>query len=323
MGELGVKRFSTLAVQDGERLAYWNALACEIFNNMVIDADAAQPFAAEMVRAQLGELSLMSAHSAPAQVSRSSDPTRAARGLGMFDLHFQLQGTSFNAQSGRETVLESGDFTLCDASRPYLVRFTEANHMLCIKVPTAALIQRLGDVEALICRPVSGGDGPGAMLSAFLSSVWSQIDQAGDDGWGETVSEVILDLMTLAYRPLGDGSPAPAGRTQWMTRARGFIDEHICDPELGVAAIAADLRVSSRYVQMLFAAEGATPSAVIQEQRLRLAAERLRRPDAPCITEVAMAVGFNDLTHFGRAFRRRYGVTPRDYRDGARAPLSA
>ncbi len=71
---------------------------------------------------------------------------------------------------------------------------------------------------------------------------------------------------------------------------------------------------------MLFAAEGATPSAFIQEQRLQLAAERLRRPDAPCITEVAMAVGFNDLTHFGRAFRRRYGVTPRDYRDRTRAP---
>ena len=34
-----------------------------------------------------------------------------------------------------------------------------------------------------------------------------------------------------------------------------------------------------------------------------------------------MAVGFNDLTHFGRAFRRRYGVTPRDYRDGIRAAL--
>ena len=31
-----------------------------------------------------------------------------------------------------------------------------------------------------------------------------------------------------------------------------------------------------------------------------------------------MAVGFNDLTHFGRAFRRRYGVAPRAYRDGAR-----
>jgi AraC-like DNA-binding protein len=318
MGEPGVQRFSTSAAPADGRLAYWNALACEIYNNLVIDADAERAFFAEMVRAELGELSLMSAHSAAAQVSRRSDPQRNARGLGMLDLHFQLTGRSLNAQSGREAVLEAGDFTLCDASRPYQVRFTEANHMLCIKVPMASLAHRLGDVDALICKPVSGSNGAGAMLSSFLSSLWPQIDLARDASWGETVSEVILDLLTLAYRPLGEGPGAGAGRLQSMAKARGFIDQHICDPDLGVAAIAAAVGVSPRYVQMLFAAERTTPSAFIQDRRLRLAAERLRRPDAPCITEVAMAVGFNDLTHFGRAFRKRYGVTPRDYRDGAR-----
>lgn len=319
MGEQSVQRFSTSAVRDGSRLAYWNALASEIYNNMSIDADAGRPFCAEMVRAQLGELSLMSACSAPAEVSRSPDPERTARGFDMLDLHFQLSGRSLNAQAGREAVLESGDFTLCDASRPYSVRFTETNHMFCIKAPAAALTRRLGDVDAVICKPVSGSVGAGALLSGFLSSLWPQIDQAEDAGWGETVSEVILDLLALAYRPLGEAPAATSGRAQSMARARGFIDAHICDPELSIAAIAAEIGVSPRYVQMLFAAEGTTPSAFIQDHRLRLAAERLRGPDAPCITEVAMAVGFNDLTHFGRAFRRRYGVAPRDYRDGLRA----
>ena len=322
MDKPGIQRFSTLAAPAETRLAYWNVLASEIYNNMVIDADPEGAFSAEMVSAPLGELSLMSAHSAAAKVSRSTDPHRNAHGLGMLDLHFQLSGRSLNAQSGREAVLETGDFTLCDASRPYQVSFTEANHMFCIKTPAAALVRRLGDVDALICRPVSGATGAGAMLSAFLASLWPQIDQAEDANWGETVSEVILDLMTLAYRPLSEGPGPATSRKPWMAKARGFIDEHICDPELGVAAIAAAIGVSPRYVQMLFAAEGTTPSAVIQNQRLGLAAERLRRPDPPCITEVAMAVGFNDLTHFGRAFRRRYGVAPRDYRDGARAARS-
>lgn len=319
MNSQGIQRFSTAAAPTDARLAYWNTLASEIYNNMVIDADAEQAFAAEMVRAELGELSLMSAHSAAAQVSRRSDPQRNARGLGVFDLHFQLKGRSLNAQSGREAVLESGDFTLCDASRPYLVRFTEANHMLCIKVPMATLAQRLGDVDALICKPVSGRGGAGAMLSSFLASLWPLIDQAEDGHWGETVSEVILDLMTLAYRPLSESAGPSSGRRQWMAKACGFVDEHICDPELGAPVIAQAIGVSPRYVQMLFAAAGTTPSAFIQDRRLRLAAERLRRPDAPCITEVAMAVGFNDLTHFGRAFRKRYGVTPRDYRDSAKS----
>jgi AraC-like DNA-binding protein len=130
----------------------------------------------------------------------------------------------------------------------------------------------------------------------------------------------VLNLLGLAYRPLQKGQSAASAQALQLARARAFIDERICDPELGVSSIGEALGVSSRYVQMLFAGEGSTPSAYILERRLRLAAERLRRADARGITDVAMAVGFNDLTHFGRVFRRHYGVTPRDYRDGARAP---
>ena len=319
MGGNAVERYSTTTAPEDSRLRYWNDLAGQIYNNMNIDAEAGVAFSAEMVRAALGELTLMSARSAPAQVSRSNDPMRAPGGLGMVDLHFQLAGRSLNSQGGREAMLESGDFTLCDASQPYLVRFTEANHMLCIKVPMASLVQRLGDVDQLICRPVSGRAGAGAMLSSFLANLWSHIDEAEDRAWAETVSEVILDLLTLAYRPLKGVQASLSGRAQWLANARALVDERICDPDLGVSAIAAALGVSPRYVQMLFATEGTTPSAYVQERRLRLAAELFRLADGRCITEIAMAVGFNDLTHFGRAFRRRYGVTPRDYRDGHRA----
>jgi AraC-like DNA-binding protein len=32
------------------------------------------------------------------------------------------------------------------------------------------------------------------------------------------------------------------------------------------------------------------------------------------ITEIAFGWGFNELTHFSRAFKERYGVSPRDWR---------
>jgi AraC-like DNA-binding protein len=32
------------------------------------------------------------------------------------------------------------------------------------------------------------------------------------------------------------------------------------------------------------------------------------------VTSIAFDFGFNSPTHFGRVFRARYGVTPRDYR---------
>ena len=319
MPAIPVERFSTATAPSAAPLAYWNDLASDTFNNLVVDADDPSAFSGVMVRATLGELNLMSAESAAACVSRRNDPFRSPRGLSAFDLHFQLAGRSLNSQGGREAALDAGDFTLCDASRPYTVRFGEANHMLCVKVPMMSLIERLGDVEPLICLPVRGDSARGAMLSTFLRTLWSQIDAAGDETWASSVSDVVLDLIALAYRPMKEDLPAISAQAQWRDKALAFIDERICDPELGVSSIGEALGVSQRYVQMLFAATGATPSAYILDRRLRLAAERLRRANGQAITEVALALGFNDLTHFGRAFRRRYGVAPRDYRDGRRS----
>jgi AraC-like DNA-binding protein len=320
MGPTSVQRFSTDAVDPTGRVGYWNALASETFNNLVVDPVSREDFRGEMVRAPLGGMTLMSARSAPAQVSRTNDATRAARGLKAFDLHFQLEGRSLNSQDGREAVLEAGDFTLCDASRPYRVRFAEPNHMLCLKMPAELLAARLGDVESLVCAPMSGRSGGAAMLSAFLRSLWHQLDSlGGDEDCRQTVGGVVLDLLDLAYRPLRSEAQDASLRRARLRQAHAYIDSRLCDPALSVGAIAEALGVSPRYVQMLFAEAGATPSAYVLDRRLELAARRLAQGvGRGGVTEVALGVGFNDVTHFGRAFRRRFGVSPSDYSSGAR-----
>ncbi len=318
MTAVPVERYSTDQVEPAIRLAFWNDLARQTFNNMVVDAADGEPFEAELVRLPLGELSLAGSNSAPACVSFMGESSQGPMQERAVLLHLQYAGRCVNSQSGREAVLEAGDFTLCDASRPYSVRFTEPNHMLCLRAPLSLVSERLGDIDRLVCVPMKGDRGAGAMLSSFLTGLWAHVDEPGDDDWAETVSGVILDLIGLAYRPLQAGHTVLSPRDQWLEKARAYIDDRICDPELGVSQIAQALGVSPRYVQMLFAAEGATPSAYILDRRLRMAAERLRRAEDRGITEVAMAVGFNDLTHFGRVFRRRFGVAPRDYREGAR-----
>jgi len=315
-----IERFSTRSASTSGRLAYWNDLASQTFNNLRVDAVDPDEFQGEMLRVQVGDLCMMGVASAPACVSRVNDPMRNARGRREFDLHFQLTGRSVNAQGGREAVLEAGDFTLCDASQPYSVRFSEANHMICVKTPAEPLVARLGDVDDMICRPMSARQGGAAMLSAFLRTLWTQIEQGGLEDRDETMSDVILDLMTLAYRPVAEHPGDISLRAARRRQARAFIRERLCDPDLDVATVAEALGVSPRYVQLLFAEDGATPSAYILDRRLELAAARLRADvERGGVTRVALSVGFNDLTHFGRAFRKRFGVTPSEYNSGTRA----
>jgi AraC family transcriptional regulator len=52
-----------------------------------------------------------------------------------------------------------------------------------------------------------------------------------------------------------------------------------------------------------------TPHAFVTEHRLMAARDRLLRGDAS-VTAIALAVGFSNISHFRRLFRRRYGLAP-------------
>ncbi|RXF73286.1 AraC family transcriptional regulator [Hansschlegelia zhihuaiae] len=95
-----------------------------------------------------------------------------------------------------------------------------------------------------------------------------------------------------------------------------FVEQNICDPGLSPRRTAEHFGISTRYVHKLFAASGTTFSRYVATERL----ERVRSdivatygPRTP-ISEHAFRWGFADLSTFNRAFRRRFGCSPRDCR---------
>ena len=65
------------------------------------------------------------------------------------------------------------------------------------------------------------------------------------------------------------------------------------------------------------ATTGMTPHAFVTEHRLMVARDRLLRGDAS-VTAIALSVGFSNISHFRRLFRRRYGLAPAGLRAMAR-----
>ena len=86
--------------------------------------------------------------------------------------------------------------------------------------------------------------------------------------------------------------------------------------ELDVDQTAAALGVSSRYVNDLLSDEGTSFQRYVLTERLARCQRDLASPVLAHrhVSEIAFAWGFNDLSHFGRVFRERYGLSPRDYR---------
>lgn len=66
--------------------------------------------------------------------------------------------------------------------------------------------------------------------------------------------------------------------------------------------------------------QGLTFRDFVVQMRIQRAAELMRQSNALSVTEAAFVVGFNDLSHFSRMFRRQLGVTPSHYRRAESGP---
>lgn len=105
-------------------------------------------------------------------------------------------------------------------------------------------------------------------------------------------------------------------RVARMNVIRAYIQTRIGDPALCLDDVAAHAQISTSYVRKLFAAEGARFSAYVLKTRLEMVARALTDPATRSdpVSAVASACGFNDVSYFNRAFRKRYGCTPSDWR---------
>jgi transcriptional regulator GlxA family with amidase domain len=77
-----------------------------------------------------------------------------------------------------------------------------------------------------------------------------------------------------------------------------------------VDELARAVNMSPSYLTRLFREQtGRSPACFVREVRLRRACE-LVQTTFLTIKEVMAAVGWNDPSHFSRAFKRRFGVSP-------------
>ena len=93
-------------------------------------------------------------------------------------------------------------------------------------------------------------------------------------------------------------------------RLHQLLETRISDPSFGEAELAQALHVDrATLFRRIRTAHQTSPSELLRERRLTLA-ERLLRDQRGSVSEIAYAVGFDNLSYFSQAFRKRYGVTP-------------
>lgn len=297
MSAAAVETFRTDLVPSARRLAYWNDVAVTTFGDIAIDARAPR-FDACMRRRRLGELAIVDVTSAPARVCGGSARTR-----GWFVILNEC-GTLRVSQQGRETVLAAGELAPLHADSAYILQFSQRNRCLVLHMPDGVLNVDLG---AHVARRHAQADG--ALMREFMRRLVTLQDESP-----VSYVRVARDLAALTWPSCWQPPPRNRPMAYWRERAVALVRRRFDDPDLDATSIANELGVSTRFVHMIFASNGQTPTNVILEQRLKQAAHALRAEPSATITDIALSVGFTDLSRFCRTFRRRFGVSARLYR---------
>lgn len=101
----------------------------------------------------------------------------------------------------------------------------------------------------------------------------------------------------------------------FMEQISTFIEENIEDEDLGPEKLANHMRISVRNLYRKFKElDQLSPNDFIKHQRISFAA-RLLVTTSATVQEIVYRSGFTNRSHFYKEFDKRFGMTPKAYRD--------
>ncbi len=311
---LSAARYDVAGIAERERLSFWQETVGSLFPPADIGLIGDRPFSGSISRRDLGTLAIADIRSVAQHVSRR--PRHIDRNVeDVFEINFQLAGTGFVAQGGREAETAPGQFVMYDSARPYEMRFDGAFRQLTVKFPRSKLTDRLWVADRLTAVNFTWRDGPGRLVFDFMRTL-GQLGLGGDPETVPRLQEHALDLLATTLRD-ADATRREAGsshtRLATLRRAQTFIRDNLGDPDLSPRVVAEAAHIAIRTLYELFAIESSTPGRWIQTMRLDACRRDLEDPlqASRAIGDIAFARGFSDAAHFSRLFRSRYGLSPR------------
>jgi signal transduction histidine kinase/DNA-binding response OmpR family regulator/ligand-binding sensor domain-containing protein len=125
------------------------------------------------------------------------------------------------------------------------------------------------------------------------------------------LQERLRERLRVESASSADEATGPAeARSEVEQEARRVIREHLAESDFDASALAAEMAMSRSSLYRAFDDEtDTTPSALITEVRMERA-KILLSNDEGTVTQVAYAVGFEQLSSFSRAFREYAGHPP-------------
>lgn len=299
---------------------HWSAVVCDALVHVAARVPDGQPFSGRIGHATVDGIGLSTVTSGVQRVART-DRLIAVDRKELLLVNVQTTGRSLARQDGRSATLLPGTMIFLDSTRPYTLEFSGDFSQIIVQIPRRLLPGRsLTGVTAL----EMGEGGPSRVVSDFLIGLDRQ--QRDEPAVTATLLPHVVGLLESVLDWTTRGAPTPTSAALAGQRIHRFVRQHIQEPSLDAAGVAAGCGLSRRSLYRALEADGETLTALIRRLRVMRAQRLLRaRPNLP-LDVIAAQSGFGGAAQLHRAFRAEVGTTPGEYRettkDGAAAPDS-
>ena len=308
---------STEHVGVRSRLAYWTDLVCSSFVELDCMGVGNDRFFGSIENTTGLDVQFSNIVASAQHVSRRrSTISRSDRDY--FLLSMQTQGQGIVEQDGRRAVLQPGDMALYDTTRAYDLRFPDTFGQIVLRLPRDLITRSLCGSERMTAVRIKGDEGTGSMASTFIRQLHGQVSAMGPDSLAR-LNGIGVDLIATALaEQVGATASLSDARYLLQRRISDFVDANLHDSNLTCEVVAARHHVSERYLRKIFQASNGSVSDLIWSRRLEHARRDLQDPLKAhlSVASIGYGVGFKDTGHFSRAFKAKFGVTPRDSRNG-------
>lgn len=296
-------------VDQAQRAVVWSGAAARAFPGLSLKLPGEVLQQGTIRRVPLAAGELVAIESAPVEVTYR--PPSGAYSAHV-SLMMQAHGSTRVRQHGRQCELAEGDICLIDESSAFRLVGEDTTEIVFLRLPRRATLSRHPQLERLYANALPGSEPGTRLLADTLQRLFADAAEL-DDAQRAAAMDAMLHLLGVVG-PLGQLSQAPDWR---VCRAIEFIELNLATGGLSAEDVAREQNISRRRLdQLMRETVGHSIAGHLWNRRLERAAADLRDPRraGTSAAQVAFANGFEDAAHFSRAFKRRYGCTPGQWR---------